>query len=328
VGTVEELQLSGRLDGPETFQLLQASFRREARKIPALATQGSWTSDDLDDLFGDFVAAKLTDLTAGLVAAATTESAVSNQACKIAKHWLIDRVRTTTDAGSIRHTLEQLLAEDRRFARSPGVPHHWSIVDVAGVSTVPISDLVIAARSVSDVPPGRPAGENRRASLAPLADLARVIEAVLVRADGAVEIAVLTHVMIVRFDVAFEGWEVAYDDDVLHEDAPAPIDLPAPSERALEVERVLNALTDRELRILPFLDDQTAIQAELGVRKSQASVLNGRLRVVLAGLASEVDDQERFVIDLVAAADERRTNARSVRLPGTDGAASPVRSSS
>jgi len=75
-----------QLDGPSTFTLLQASFSREARKIPALAARGSWASDDLDDLFGEFVAAKLADLTEGLVAAATTETAVGNQARKIAKH--------------------------------------------------------------------------------------------------------------------------------------------------------------------------------------------------------------------------------------------------
>lgn len=327
MGAIEELQLSGRLDGPDTFRLMQASLITEARKIPALSPQGSWTREDLDDLFQDFLAAKLVGLTDGLVAAATTEAAVGRMARKVAKHWLIDRVRTTTDAGSIRHTIEKLLAEDERFARSPGLPQHWSLLGAAAVSTVPVSDLVVAARTVSDVPPGRAAGEHRRASLAPLADLARVIEAVLERADGAVEIAVLTHVTIVRFDAAFEDWEVAYD-DVPHGDVPVSVDRSEPSERRIEVQRVLDALTDREIRIPPFLDDQTAIQAELGVGRGQASVLNGRLRVVLAGLAPEVDDEEQFVIDLVAVADELRTDYRSVRLPETNGAAGPERSSS
>lgn len=326
MGAVEELQLSGRLDGHATFRLLRVSFVHEARRLPALAPRGFWTSDDLDDLFGDFVAAKLMDLTDGLRAAATTEAAVRNQAHKIAKNWLIDRLRTRSDAGSTRHTLEKLLADDRRFNRSPGLPHYWSLVGVADVSTAPIGDLVVAARAVSDVPPGRPAGENRRASLAPLADLARVLEAVLVQACGAVEIAVLTHVLLVRFDVAFQGGEVTYDDDVLHEGA-VPAHPGLRSEQASEVQRVLGTLTDHELRILPLLDDHQAIQAELGVKKSQASLLNGRLRVVLAGLTPEVEDQARFVTDLIAAADERRTNDRSVRLARTDGAANPERSS-
>ena len=322
---VAEIKQRGDLGGDETYALLRRSFAAAAEGVPSGLVTDDGRPEELGDSFSMFLVAKLARLGSEL-ATKTSDAAIAAYVEKTAHHWLVDRVRTCTDHGSHRHTLEQLMRKDRRFAQHPLVSTLWGLVGASSGYTGQRELLHEAAAAVTDVRPGRPASADRRASLAPLEDLATLLLAVLAGAAGWVDVATLTVVVERRVGYVsdrFASLQEAADQVELDVDAAvwvvddAPLDMAA----ALRVaETIWQEMDDDERRIVLIRDNIPAIEAELGIKRSQANVQRARVRQHLEGVR-QPDASPEFVFAILERSAEEmrdRTKSRLVRPETTE----------
>jgi len=175
------------------------------------------------------------------------------------------------------------------------------LLGVTERSVADIESLVEAAAAVPDVRPVRWSSEERRAPMASTQDLRRVLHSVLVAADGGVEMQVLVTVFRRRFQIVLpheEPFEDSYDFPASAALIPGSGEfLEDPTEAVSAADEVFNQLCNRERRILHLLDDVPAIAAELDLGRSQAYVVNGKIKATVSALAA-------FNVDHAALADE------------------------
>ena len=314
---VYEIACRGDLGGDASYALLEVAFRRTARRVPAgLLDREDGRPHPVEDVFHWFLLDKLEVLPDELALCVSDEQAAALVE-RSAKNWLIDRARDT-ERGSHRHALEKVLRDSSEFVQRTSLPM-WALGGAVEDWSGHPAELTAAARGVTGVRPGRRGNDTQRPALAPREDLRRILSAVLAAAAGFVHIDVLTTVVRGRV----RAWTaVTHNLEALTEPQQHPA-LPAHDSReddqaARDEEvaaAVLAALDQRERVALLHLDDSAALQAALGVGKSQASVLHGRVRARLDALDTS-DADLGHVLELLRAAldpDGDRTERPSVR---------------
>lgn len=312
MSVTDELTNLAHLGGPATIAMLRSRWRSALKKFLVLEPSGGWTRDARENLLHEFLADKLEDLTDAVVTVRDDEVAVLKVASRIMHNWLIDQARKT-DTGAVRFRLEELLQAHDRFVRPPGQGQRWALVGAEGISGVDLETLVAAARAVPGIRPVRWRDDNRRAPMASGPDLIRVLEAVLECAGGSVEIGVLGAVFRRRFAVSIITHVPLDEDDTLPDRLAAPTAASA-AELGEAVERaaqVYAQLSDRERRILLHLDDYHSVQGILGLGRSAAYTVIGRVKAALRGLAGEDVDLAAVVAELVRLADEEAATSAS-----------------
>lgn len=118
---------------------------------------------------------------------------------------------------------------------------------------------------------------------------------------GGLEIGLLTRVFQRRFAVIVISAVPLDDDDTLPERLAALV-TPDPAEDSAAAARAADVyaqLSDRERRILLFLDDRAKVQEILEVGRSVAYTHIGRVRATLAALAGQDLDVEAVAAELV-----------------------------
>ncbi len=323
---VEEVRQSGDLGGAATYALLHTAFASAARRVPGGLVTDDGSPEGVADSFHRFLMAKLKALPAEL-RLKNTDDEISKLVFSVAHRWLQDRARSKTDHGSHRHTLERVMRADDAFHQRLGSPTLWGLAGAGTEFSGEASTLHRAAAGVTGIRPGRRGNDEQRPSLAPAADLARLLIAVLGAANGYVSIAELTHVVEYRlrafaprveFLDAEEGSEQhrpglrrqALDALVTSDLDPGTVE----ASRQL-VAALWEAMSERERHIVTMLGDIPAIQARLGIGKSQAHVISGRLEARLEHIDGTDVDPE-LVLELLTDLAEQaqgRTEARSVR---------------
>jgi hypothetical protein len=268
--------------------------------FPTLKPPGGWTKEAREDLLHDFLAEKLEDLTDAVMSVRDDETAILKVTTRVMKHWLIDQARKT-DTGAIRVRLEELLHGSDLFVKPAGEGERWALIGAEQVSNVDIDSLLTAAKAVPGVRPVRWRDEHRRAPMASGPDLLRVLEAVLERAAGSVETGVLVTVFRRRFGVALTSFVPLEDDDTLPERLAAPREASAVEldEAAARAAEVYAQLSDRERRVLLHLHDHHAVQDALGVGRSTAYTVIGKVNDALQALAGEDVDHAAVAAALV-----------------------------
>lgn len=315
---VHEVACRGDLGGDATYALLAAGFRAAARHVPAgLLDPVDGRPHPVDDVFHCFLLDKL-DVLPDELGLCVSDAQAAALVQRSAKYWLIDRARET-ERGSHRHALEKVLRRSAEFEQRPALPM-WALAGTVGDWSGDPATLREAAHSVTGVRPGRRGNDTQRPALAPRADLRRILHAVLAAAAGFVHIDVLTTVVRDRVRAWTAG---TYNLEALTEPQQHPAlhkrdrHEDAQAERDVEVAAaVLAALDPRERLALLHLHDLAALQAALGVGKSQASVLRARVRARLEGL-DITDADPGTVLELLRAAldpERDRTDPLSVRL--------------
>ena len=292
---VSEIKREAGLGGEATYKLLAEQFKKAAKTVPSGLVTDDGHPEEREDTFHRFLLAKLASLPAEL-ATKVNDGAVAAFVLQAAKNFLIDRARKSTDHGSHRHTLEQLMRKDNRFRQHPKVSTYWSLAETSGSYPRPGRRLHEAAAAVAGIAPGRRGSEKARPSLAPGADLVRLLVAVLTEADGWVDAATLTAVIERRLGfvgLRFESLEVApgeYRSEIdvvgaMHDEPPVELD---DAQRVAEV--LWAEMPEEERRILLLPEDLAspeaigAIRVELGVGRSQANLYRQRLTQRLGGI--------------------------------------------
>jgi hypothetical protein len=269
---------------------------QELRRFPVLlAGRPGWTEDDRWEWTQEFFAAKGPSVTAGVLAQTTDVASMGRYLRRAVRHFLVDRARQTP-RGAVRRKVEDLLAASPEFGqvpdRTPGAGR-WQL---AGAPRPPygggLQPLVAAAYAVPGVEVVRWSG-TRRAPLASDESLTAILRAVLETADGCLEVAQLTAVLLERFPAAVEYADPALDDGGVDEAAAPAADGPdvmvEVSDRGREVYEQLSA---SQRALLPHLDAPIGEQATvIGVGRSQAYVASGRLKALLVELVP--DDELR-----------------------------------
>jgi hypothetical protein len=288
-----ELQKLGHL-GDQCLRLIMKLMTEELRRFPALTPGGGLRPDDATDKASDFFVKKGETVTTNLLVLATDDESVGRLLRTSIRHWLIDQARTT-GIGSVRHSVEKVLADDDAFEQvGPGA--RWRL---AGTFGGPFSgdenELLRAARSVRSVRIPQWSSSSRRAPLADRASIVAVCRAVLSAANGSLEVGQLVHVLLERFPVVLDRVIVPVSD---FEDDCADAEL-TPEEQVMAAEdeltaavtaaQVVGMLAPEERRIVRYLDDAKAVQRELGCGRSQAYEHVKRLREKLRELVGDDD---------------------------------------
>lgn len=301
-GAAQEVRAGQGLAGANTYLLLKRLFDDSVRRSPYLFGYEPPNAYTREELFHDFLVDRIGTLPDALLTASASNESLVRTVKTIARNWLMDQARSNTDVGSVRHTLEKLLGSDPRFHRPDPTIHRWAVSGSGATSVATREQLTRAAWSVTDVKPGRPASETRRASLAPAKDLARLLEAVLSAADGSVETGVLVDIVIGRCGRVVQSEEpVAPDDPRLRDADTEAVDEPSEEGEALRLaKQAWEQLPDEARRIVPFLNDVAAIRTELGAGRSQAYLAQKRLQVTLGALTPDTGQPELFVAALLA----------------------------
>jgi len=303
VTITDELVELGHLGGSATMEMLTVRWRSATRQFYVLQPPGGWNDENRLDLLHDFLCERLEDLTDALIAVGADEEAILKLTSRIMKNWLTDQARKT-DTGAIRLRLEELLSADPGFLRLPGHAQRWALAGITGteVGRDEQDSLFAVAMTVPNVRPVRWRDESRRAPMASGPDLTRVLTAVLGCAGpGGLEIGMLTHIFRRRFTVTVTSHVPLDADDTLSDRLAVPVtaDPAEESVAAARAAEVYAQLSDRERRILLYLDDRPRVQQILNVGRSVAYNYIARIRVTLAALAGEDLDAEAVAVELV-----------------------------
>jgi hypothetical protein len=304
VPVTDELTRLNHLGGPDTMAMLTSLWRSAVKRFYVLKPPEGWTADAQEDLLHDFLADKLKDLTDAVVAVRDEEEAVSKVTNRIMKNWLVDQARKT-DTGAIRLRLEELLRGNDMFVQPGGQGVRWALAGSQAISGVDVDTLLGAATAVPNIRPVRWSDDTRRAPMASGHDLTRVLHAVLECAGGSVEMATLVAVFRRRFAVTVTSLIPLDEDDTLLDRLAAPTAATRAEvhEASAQASQVYAQLSDRERRSLLHLDDRQAVQRELGVGRTVAYTVVGRVRAALQALAGQDVDLEDLVPELVRLAE-------------------------
>ncbi|MGV0698969.1 hypothetical protein [Mycolicibacter sinensis] len=303
ISTFDELQHAGHL-GKECLALIEKLLREELRRFRPL------THLESEDVVQDFLVDRIKPLTASLLSQATDDDSLAKLLRISIRNWLIDRARET-GTGHIRRTLEKVLGAAPEFERvAPGEAGggRWRIASGdAAPWTGSIADLTAAAWSVREVRVPKWSSPTRRAPLADRDSLVAIINAVLTRAGGSVEIAQLVAVFADRFAAALDPVVASIDDDDHPIDVAAttadPEETLIADEVALDVAtaaaEIAGRLTENEREIVPILHDSAAVRLKLGKGRTQCAAFTARLKAKIRELAGTSGDAEEVVREVV-----------------------------
>lgn len=293
ISAFRELQELGHV-GEQCLRLIMRLMAEELRRLPVLWPAGGLCMADIEDMASDFYEDKGDKVTANLLVLATNDDSVGRLLRTSIRHWLIDQARKTA-IGSIRHSVEKVLAGDATFQKvGPGA--RWRL---AGTTGGPFGgdhgELIRAAGSVRRVRIQPWRSTSRRAPLANRASVVAVCRAVLSAANGSLELGELVHVLLIRFPVVLDpaivpvsDFEYEYADVEL---TPEEHVVAADEELAAAVSaaQVVGMLTPDERRIIRYLDNLPALQHELGCGRSQSYEHARRLKEKLRELVGDDD---------------------------------------
>lgn len=232
-----------------------------------------------------FFAARGRAVTAAVLAQARDIESMSRILRRSVRNYLISEARRTP-TGAVRRKIEDLLATAGEFARVPSGQPGAGRWQLAGSAAVPWAGdlrlLVEAAYAVPGVRAVRWSG-SRRSPLASDQALLEILRAVLKTAQGSLDVAQLTAVLIRRFPVAAEHADTGLDDNS-YDLAVAPLEerpdiVSEVSDLAREVHGQMSA---SQRALLPHLDKPVEDQMEvLGVGRTQAYEVARRLKALL-----------------------------------------------
>lgn len=278
-GAFNELLSDGR-PGTKTVKLVYAIADAVTRFGPfPPPSGGSWDREQVEEVASDFFTHPGTPRRfATVTARATGGRSFAAQLEQAFRNYLRDEARET-DRGHLIGRLRDVLSNDDRFSQTGrGGARAWHLVDGdATVTSISEDDLVGASFSVREVRLLRWSG--RRGPVASREDLARLLEAVLKAADGAVPERTLVDVVARRFGLNLDGTAGSLD-DIADERALADRDVQVEAEAEVrdEARRVWYQLTRRERLILAHMDlTDRKLAKVLGLGSSAANVARGRL---------------------------------------------------
>lgn len=287
--------------GPHSLQLLMDLVSQEVHRFPVLLHPGAkWTRDAVAEWTQEFFAAKGAAVTAALLAQVNDVATMARYLRRSVRHFLVDAARDT-DVGAIRRKIDDLLRATPDFLQvPPRVPGagRW---ELAGEQQPPyggdLRPLVAAAYAVPGVRVVRWTGDRRK-PLASDESLVAILRAVLRAANGSLEVAQLTAVLVRRFPAAVQYADATLDEETFNQ-AVAPLeDMPDVvldvSDRAQEV---YAQLSPSQRALLPQLDKPITEQAHvLGVGRSQAYTASAKLKALIVVLMP--DDKLRAEVTL------------------------------
>jgi hypothetical protein len=311
ISAYAELQQLGRMDR-RGVALISRIVREESKRFTALEEL------DLEDLTHDFFVAKITALTAMLLAQATSDESFGKLVRRTVRNWMIDRARTT-GTGPLRRSIEKILAETPQFECVPAGQEgagRWRLAHTHGPPWGGDPDsLVAVAWAVPDVRVPIWSQGTRRAPIADRPSIVSILEAILQAAAGSLETAQLVHVFARRFAAAMDPIEVPLpehqdDDDEdgagtdVPSEAPGPEDLviaeSMAAEAAAAANEIVERLSDDERAIVSIIDDPAAVMQRLGRARSQSAEFTRRLKAKIRELAGTGEDRDEIVRAVIA----------------------------
>lgn len=250
-----------------------------------------------------FFAARGKAVTAAVLAQANDIDSMARMLRRSVRNYLISEARKTP-MGAVRRKIEDLLAAGGEFARVPtGQPGagRWHL---AGSAATPWAGdlrlLVEAAYGVPGVRAVRWSG-SRRSPLASDQALVEILRAVLKAAQGSMDAAQLTAVLVRRFPVAVEHADAVLDDES-YDLALAPLeDRPDVVAEVTDLAReVYGQMSASQRALLPHLDKPVEDQMEvLGVGRTQAYDVARRLKALLQELIGADDLRDEIGLEVL-----------------------------
>lgn len=290
-----ELQRSGQL-GPACTELLYRTFRSVIRRGGYPPPSGDrWTDDDIIEASHDFLIgpAGVRRITA-LYLRATDDASLGRLLWTATVNFLRDRARAS-DRGALQRRLRYVVSDDRNnlveMGVGTGTGAAWSTGALAGLPPWHGDErtLVSAAWDV-DVPVVRYRESRRRDPISDTPSLARVLTAAIERAGAPVPVDVMLRVAEQRFALATPPVVVDLDDEPgSAKDADPAAEFLAQA-TALDA---FNQLSDRERIAVAHIDlGVRELATVLGVSKSTAANVRGRVQRLLASVLKGADDLE------------------------------------
>lgn len=317
--------------GQHGLRLLFELTSQELRHFPVLLEGRTMRTDDVWEWTQEFFSEKGPAVTAGVLAQAGDVASMGRYLRGALRHFLVDRARTTP-RGAVRRKLEDLLAATPDFVRVPERTPGAGLWQLRGAPTTPFGGdlklLVAAAYAVPGVEVVRWSGP-RRAPLASDHSLAAIVQAVLTAAEGSMDVASLTAVLLQRFPAAAEHGDAVLDERVLEYAAAPYVERPDVAvDVAHRAEEVYEQLSPSQRALLPHLDGGATEQATvLGLGRSQTYVATSQLRALLIHLVPD-DELRAGVVSAVqqsCLAAERGLADKTRRLGVNQSAATPAR---
>lgn len=288
----EEMVATGQA-GPQTLRMLLDVTAQtvRSRNYPDPGRLGRWTQDDVAELAHEVALGFCggTTFVDALLSTAVDENSLRAVASRRVRTAFADRSRKT-DTGHLANRVSKLLtASTDTFTPLPG--RRWALatdaVSPEGPGTVeatavPFDDLLRAAFAVEHVVLTRWSEDaDRRSPFASAADLSRLLEAVLERAQHPLGETTLVKVLAEYFGL---------NPDHVPLDSPGTVvkPTPAPDTAAQAVSAVLadviwGQLTEDERAIVPYLEDSLSTAAQqLGWSKARTHRVRTATRTVLA----------------------------------------------
>lgn len=285
-------------------------MREEARRFPVLAPRNGWQDADLEDLRGEFLAARVHAVTVMLLAQAGDEASMGRLLRKSIRYWLIDQARKKP-VGALRRSLEKVLAAEDAFEEVPAGEEGGGQWRLASTSVPPWSgsaeDLGGAARAVPNVKIPKWSSTTRRGPVADRRSIVAVAVAVLDAAGGSLEVAQLVAMFVARFPAVLDPAVGPLPDDLdssigFSEGLSPEQQLIAADDEvdaAATAAEVVGMLSPCERQIVPHLDNPPAIQTVLACGRSQAYQHARRLKEKLTQLVGDSDDLRAVGLEVI-----------------------------
>jgi hypothetical protein len=295
--------------------LVSRIVREQLKDFPGLRER------DPEDVVHDFFVARITALTAMLLAQATNDDSYAKLTRRTAKNWIIDQARAT-GTGPLRRSIEKVLNQAPEFEQVPAGLEgagRWRIGNNVGPPWAGDPDELLAvAWAVPNVRVPRWTKGTRRPPVADRSAMVAILYAVLQQAGGSVEIAQLVHVFARRFAAALDPKEVSLPDHENEEDAdddgtvgtevaseePDPGELVIAEFVAADVRaaaaEIVGRLSDQERGIVRILDDNAAVMQHLNRGRSQSALFVQQLKSKIRELAGTGDDRTDIVAAVIA----------------------------
>lgn len=283
--------------GNAALAMMRGVFREQLLRFPGLDD-----ADEVDDLVNDFFEAKGAGY-ANAVTALPDDAAARRLTYTWVEHWLVDRVRQRP-WGALRNRLEKRLQRSSLFTPS-ALAHHWILTNGDDID-LPVEEdelRAIAASAPVEVAPSMGDGPVRLGRTGQLEEMLRRVLA----AAGRLHVSDLTKICADRFPSLLESNDAfdatsEMDWEIVEETVPGP-DNTAITEAKRGHEhlaaQLLPTLTARERTVICFLDDPRGLANELGVGRSSAYSLIGKLRARLIEMAGDAERGRDVIAALI-----------------------------
>lgn len=283
--------------GAAALELMRRVFAEQLPRFPGLDH-----SDEVDDLVNDFFEDKGAGY-ANAVTAVPDDGAAQRLTRKWVEHWLVDRVRERP-TGALRHRLEKRLQRSNLFMPS-ALAHHWMLTDGQDIDLRVGDDQLraIAASAPVEVAPRKGSSPVRLGRAGQLEEMLRRV----IKAAGRLHVGDLTRICADRFPSLLEtndAFDATVETDwgMIEETVPGPDGTANTEAKRSEqhlAAQLLPTLTARERTVLRFVDDPAGLASELGLGRSSAYSLIGKLRARLTEVAGDAERGEDVVAALI-----------------------------